>query len=134
MLKLSKKIEYGLLAAQYIASHPGKLVSAKEMSDELNISFEFLAKTLQKLMKSDLVVSYQGIKGGYELARKPDEISMADIITALEGNPTIVDCVKFDGSSECGRSGNCSIKKPMGIIQKKINNILSSTTIAEITA
>lgn len=134
MLKLSKKIEYGLLAVQYIAAHPEKLVPAKEMSGEMNISFEFLSKTLQKLMKNGLVVSHQGIKGGYELARNPDEISIADIIIALEGNPSLVDCVKFDGSATCGRAEKCAIKKPLGVIQKKINKILTTTTIAEITA
>ena len=134
MLKLSKKIEYGLLAVQYVATHPEKLVSAKEMSDKLNISFEFLSKTLQRLMKQGLVVSHQGIKGGYELAKSPEDISIADIIIALEGNPSLVECVKFDGAITCGRAKECTIKKPLVIMQHKINKILKTTTIAEITA
>ena len=134
MLRLSKKIEYGLLAVQYITMHPEKMVPAKEMAEELNLSFEFLAKTLQKLMKKGIVKSYQGIKGGYKLAKKPGDISLADIITALEGNLSIVECIGYEGAATCGRSDNCTIKKPMGVIQKKINNILKDTTMAELSA
>ena len=74
---------------QYIANKSGDMATAKEIADSLNISFDFLAKTLQTLMKKGLIKSTQGIKGGYILAQSPDEINISTIIFALENNVSI---------------------------------------------
>lgn len=136
MLKLSKKIEYGILAMQYIASNMdikgGKVISAKEISSKLNIPFEFLSKTLQKLMKSGLIESQQGNKGGYVLAKSPKSTSLAEIILALEDKTQLVECFSDDDASTCSRTTRCSIKGPIKNIQKKINNIFNTTTLAEL--
>lgn len=131
MLRLSKKIEYAILAMQYMASHGSEKATAKELSEELNISFEFLSKALQSLMKAGLAESIQGIKGGYRLARPPEEISVADVITAMENRIGIVECIQ-KGKDGCGRAEDCTIRIPMVHLQKKIETIFDSTTIAEL--
>jgi Rrf2 family protein len=75
MLRLSKKVEYAVLALQYIAANEGKIVPAKEIAENLHISFEFLSKTLQTLMKRKLISSQHGTKGGYVLVKKPTEMT-----------------------------------------------------------
>ncbi len=132
MIRLSKKIEYALLALQFIAANRDKVVSAKELALELGISFEFLAKTLQKLNKSGFIESQQGIKGGYILTKEPAEIAVSDVINALEGHTHIVDCFNGSEDDNCMRSTSCSIKHPMMKIQKEINDIFKNTTIAEL--
>lgn len=132
MFRLSKKIEYAIIAMQYLASKEGELVSAKEMSENLNISFEFLSKTLQALMKSELVESHQGIKGGYALARKSEEITLADIVNSLDEKTGIVECFNTEKFGDCGRTAECTIKDPMSEIQNKINDIFNKTTISEL--
>lgn len=132
MLRLSKKTEYAILAMQYIARSAERPVSAKEISDNLNISFEFLSKTLQTLIKSSLIVSLQGKSGGYLLNRNASEISIADIINALDEKSNVVECSSSEmNDGTCGRQDECTIKNPMSEIQNKINNILYETTLAE---
>ena len=131
MLKLSKKVEYGMIALQYIAENPEKKISAKEMSDKLNISFEFLSKTLQQLMKRGLIESWKGLKGGYALAKSPQEISVADVIDALDGNTSIVDCIDEQRELGCTRDEFCTIRHNMMGLQLEINNVFNNITLAE---
>lgn len=134
MVRFSRKIEYALLAMQYITVNNNRVTSAKEISENFNLSFEFLSKTLQSLMKNGLITSQQGIKGGYLLGKSPEEITVADVVFAIEGKTSIVDCfVKNEEDFICNRSSNCTIKNPMRKIQKKIEDIFSSTTIQEIS-
>lgn len=131
MLRLSKKVEYALLALQSMAYEPDKKFTAKMLSDELNISFEFLSKALQKLMRYDIIKSHQGINGGYILSKEPDLITVSDIVNALDENISVVRCL-VDSDEDCARSADCTIKDPMTQIQEKIQNIFDQTTIAEL--
>lgn len=130
MLKLSKKIEYGIQALQYMAMNSGSVISAKEISENLNIPYDFLSKTLQILNKNGIVISQQGIKGGYILARDPKLTTVGEIIKALEENAIIVDCLANE-QNNCDRINICTIKNPMSKLQEKINFVLNSTSIAE---
>ncbi len=128
MLRLSKKIEYGIFALQYLAENNDKLITAKEIAEQLDISFEFLSKTLQALKKNDLVNTIQGMKGGYALADSPDNISLMQIIQALEHHPDIVECFN---SETCQREEFCSIRSPMHVIQHKINDIFNEMKLTD---
>lgn len=130
MLKLSKKSEYGIMAMQYLAENPKGLFTAKEMSDDLDLSFEFLAKTLQHLKKKGLVNTIQGMKGGYELNVDPKETSLLTIIAALENHPEIVEC-SHDPNHSCSRIDFCSIRSPMMILQKKVEKVFYETYLSE---
>ena len=134
MYRLSKKIEYAILALQFLSLEMDRKVPAKEIAEKLNISFEFLAKTLQQLIKTGFVVSHQGAHGGYVLARKPEMISVSDVILALNGKKGIVECVgDHEDVENCVRADYCSIRHPMVMLQEKIDSILESTTIAELS-
>lgn len=132
MLKLTKKIEYALMALQYIASQKDKVVPAKEIAEVLNISFEFLSKLLQQLNKAGIITSQQGIKGGYVFANDPINLTISDVISVLEGESGIIDCLNNVEEEHCYRLESCSLRKPMLKIQDQINSILKSTTIAEL--
>jgi Rrf2 family protein len=134
MIKISKKIEYGILALQYITIHSDKIVSAKEISEQMGIPYEFLSKTLQQLMKKGIIQSHQGIKGGYVLSKKPSELTVKDIIEALEGRTTFLNCFVSNDGYNCDRALNCSIKNPMEKLQYKIMQVFGTTTIKEIAA
>lgn len=131
MFRLSKKTEYAILAMQYLAENSGESVSAKEIANNLGISFEFLSKSLQSLMKSGLVSSQQGIKGGYNLVGTPDSISVMDIIRAVNENIGIVECMT---ESDCNRSSSCSLKNPMALLQSKVNDVFSNTFLTDLTS
>jgi Rrf2 family nitric oxide-sensitive transcriptional repressor len=133
MFKLSKKVEYGILAMQYISANPDKMVSAKEISEQLSISFEFLSKTLQQLIKSGLIASLQGTRGGYSLGRNADSITVSDVILALEGKTAIVNCFDNKDEENCQRTNNCTIKHSLFDMQQQIEDIFTRTTIAEMS-
>ncbi|MDX9789654.1 MAG: Rrf2 family transcriptional regulator [Candidatus Kapaibacterium sp.] len=131
MLKLSKKAEYAILAMQYLAENPGEKLNAKEIASNLDLSFEFLSKTMQALMKSGLVESQQGVKGGYLLTKEPENINLMEIINATEERIGIVDCLNGD-EEECIRNNHCVIKDPMLKIQKLIDKIFIETSLQEL--
>ncbi len=133
MFRLSKKIEYAILAVQYIANNSGLLTTAKEIADKQNIPYEFLSKSLQKLMKHGLLESQQGPKGGYLLSKPANEITIEEIILALDETPGIVECMTSKVDDPCDRTSYCTIKQPMIDIQKQINFIFKKTTIAHLS-
>lgn len=142
MLKLSKKTEYALLAVKYIALHTqnnsysnmseSACITAKEISVSYNIPFDLLCKILQRLAKRKVIVSFQGVKGGYSLARNPKDITLRDIISSIE-KTEITDCMKDNGSAiDCARFDCCQIRNPLSKIQDEINKVFNSTTVFQI--
>ena len=133
MLQLSKKVEYGLIALRHMAMHPtGRVFTAKEIATEYGIPYELLAKVLQKLTRSGIVHSLQGVKGGYSLSRRPEEVTVSAIIQIVEEErPVIAECYS-EGPETCSIAGSCSLKKPLGKVQKNINDVFDRMTILEI--
>lgn len=132
MLRLSKKIEYSLMAMQFMAGRPSTVVSAKDISQAFGISPALVAKVLQALAKASLIRSYHGINGGYQLAKEAQFISIADVIRAVEGvDKAIVEC-QHDGNKPCDVLDNCTIREPLSVLQERINNTFTSMSVAEL--
>ncbi len=134
MLKLSKKAEYALMAAKYMAlKNSSGFSTAKEISESYQIPFQLVAKVLQNLVKGEVAISAKGVNGGFSLARKADNISLNDIIRAVETNFKIVDCMQINGSSaDCEHFECCKIKDPLAEVQRKIDKVFVETSIAQI--
>lgn len=131
MLKISKRVEYALFAVQTMAHQTG-LVSAKEIAARFDISFTLLAKVLQQLVRAGYVRSSQGVAGGYALAVAPTDISIADIIAAVEGDsPAIVSC-QSKHDHDCSVHESCTIKEPLAVLQERIDETFRSMTVAEL--
>ncbi|MDP2303756.1 MAG: Rrf2 family transcriptional regulator [Ignavibacteria bacterium] len=131
MLKLSKKVEYAIIAIKSIYDQScTESVSAKVISDEKELSFELLAKVLQKLVKAGIIVSSQGIKGGYRLNHSPNSITLLMIIDAVEKNISLTNCLnKSPENAVCSHQNNCCIKNPITKIQTEIESYFNKTTI-----
>lgn len=131
MVRLSKRSEYGLIAIRHIAAHR-EVLTAKEIATLYGISYDLLAKVLQKMARSGLLVSHQGVRGGYTLARPASEIAVSTIIHAIEGTaPTIAQCMA-EGAESCTVFTVCTIKSPLGKVQANIERAFSAMTLAEI--
>lgn len=131
MLKLSKKIDYGLLAINYMASaNHEPIANTKQIAEEYNIPVELLAKVLQRLAKKGLITSQNGPKGGYALAKSPTHITVADVVEAIEGPIRIVDCYRV---YHCRQIDRCSIRSPIEKIQANIIQLLDSMTMAQMS-
>ena len=133
MLRFTKRADYGLMAIHYIAIHEDHgAVSAKRISDEFHIPAELLAKILQRMAKKQLITSQNGPKGGYALARRPTEISVGDVVRALEGPINIVSCL--EASSDCPQMAHCNLRRPVQKIQAAISQVLDTMSLAELTS
>jgi len=132
MLRFTKRADYGLMAIHYIAvnDEPGA-VSAKRIAEEFGIPPELLAKILQRLAKRRLIVSQNGPKGGYVLTRHPSDISVGEVVRALEGPINIVSCL--DGG-DCAQSERCNLRRPVHKLQAAISQVLDTMSLAKLTS
>lgn len=132
MLKISKKMGYGLMALKYLLktkeSSPEELVSAREISDQLSIPFDPLAKVLQALNKSDIVTSTQGVGGGYQVGQKLYELSMAQLNSIIEKRmeKACIDC------SCCNLSETCNVKMPMDTFNQIMMQTLEKIKVVDL--
>ena len=131
MLRFTKRADYGLMAIHYIAVNDGLgAVSAKRIAEEFAIPPELLAKILQRLAKRRLIVSQNGPKGGYVLARRSNQISVGQVVRALEGPINIVSCIEHSG---CPQEERCSLRRPVQKLQAAISQMLDTMSLAELT-
>jgi Rrf2 family protein len=131
MLKLTKKADYGLIAMKTLAERAALgACSAKDLADRCGIPQEALAKILQRLVKARLLVSTQGINGGYVLAREAEAISAYEVIRAIEGPLFITACVTLRG--QCGQSERCTVREPLRKVSQSIEEVLSRISIGDL--
>src|SRR5512138_1931866 len=113
MLRLSKKADYALIAMKHLAQKAGANTSssAREIAEQYDIPIELMAKVLQRLVRTGLLVSTQGTRGGYGLSRGSSSITVADVIQAIDGPLTVTAC--SSEKSDCEQYGKCSIRDPL---------------------
>jgi Rrf2 family protein len=129
MLRLSKRSDYALIAMRHLATG-GRSASARELAERFDIPVELLAKVLQTLARAGLLVSQQGIRGGYALSRSAQQISVADIIVAVDGPLTVTACSDQDHS--CDQYSKCNVRDPLWRLKDRIVGALESCTLAEL--
>jgi Rrf2 family protein len=133
MLRLSKKADYALIAMKHLAVRGDRSSSsAREIAEQYDIPIELMAKVLQRLVRRGLLRSHQGTRGGYELARRPSEVSVADVIQAIEGPVTVTACTTDEG--QCEQYSKCNVRDPLFKIRARILAALGECTIAELAA
>jgi len=131
MLKLTKKADYGLIALKHLAvsGQQGGTASAKEIADAYGIPLPLLAKILQKLTKTGLLVSAAGSSGGYKLARQPQKISALEVIHAIDGPIILTAC--FTEHGRCDQSEKCTVREPLRKVHEAIIDLLNRISISD---
>ena len=134
MLRLSKKADYALIAMKHLALRGDTgSSSAREIAEGYAIPIELMAKVLQRLARRGLLASQQGTRGGYQLARKPTQISVADVIQAIDGPVTVTAC-STDDDGQCEQFAKCNVRDPLWKVRQRILTALGECTIAELAA
>ncbi len=136
MLRLSKKADYALMAMKHLALRTDRgsqgSSSAREIAEQYDIPIELMAKVLQRLVRHGLLASHQGTRGGYQLARTPAQISVADVIQAVDGPVTVTACSTEEGT--CEQFAKCNVRDPLWRVRERILSALGECTIAELAA
>lgn len=132
-MKFSKRSTYGLRAMARLAKYwEMEFISLTEISLREGISKKYLEQIFLKLKKAKLVESGKGKQGGYRLVQKPEEISVAEIIEALEGGISPSNCLGSDGKFVCKKGEGCGVVKLLAEIQKSVKGILAATSLRDI--
>ena len=130
-MRFTTKTEYGLICLVYLARHSSAdLVTIKEIVKKERFSATYIEKILQKLRAANIVVSHQGNQGGYELALKPSEITLRQIIEALEGHTFDLFCSA--GVREeivCTHFSLCGLKPIWEKTKDVLDDFFSSITL-----
>jgi len=130
-MQVTRESDYGIRSVLYLARQPLKKVSfVNEISEEYKIPRSFLAKILQKLVKGKIVRSYRGVKGGFSLARPAREISVLEVLEAIEGGLSMNVCVL--DKKQCNFSKHCPTHFLWANVQNKVTDMLKKTNFDEL--
>lgn len=134
VIALTKKSEYALLALCELADAGDELISARALSERLNVPLPVLTGVLKQLARAGFVRSTRGVAGGYALARDASDLTLAIVINELEGPLRLVDCVPVAGERiDCDRADCCRLRHPLTSIHNAMMRFLSDYTIADLT-
>jgi FeS assembly SUF system regulator len=133
MLRLSKKADYALIAMKHLTLREGGASSsAREIAEQYGIPIELMAKVLQRLVRRGLLTSQQGTRGGYQIAKDPAGISVADVIMAIDGPLTVTACSVQ--TERCGQFAKCNVRDPLWRIRERIVSALATCSVSEMAA
>ncbi|HKS65936.1 MAG TPA: SUF system Fe-S cluster assembly regulator [Candidatus Acidoferrales bacterium] len=133
MVRLSRLTDYGMVLMSCFARSPaGSQRTARDLAAESRLPLPTVSKVLKELLQSGLLVSRRGIQGGYTLARTPKEISLVDIISALEGPVALTVC-STDVIGLCDVEACCAIKRNQQVINEAIRGVLAKLTLSDLT-
>ena len=130
MLRLSKLTDYATVLLGYMARHWTQVHAAVEIAHATGISVPTVSKLLKLLARSGVVRSVRGAKGGYLLSATPDQISVADIVQAIEGPIALTECSISD--EYCEQSANCDIRGNWRVINHAMRTALESVSLADL--
>lgn len=131
VLRISRKIDYGLRAMIYLSSISQELiVPFREIARQMDVPEDFLAKILKTLVDMGLVKSTRGPHGGYALAKAPSEISFLDVIEAVEGPVALNVCL--DGEDACGHSTACTMVSVWRLGQERMLDVYRQSKLSDL--
>lgn len=129
-MRLTAKSEYGLLALIDLACEGQTTpVSAREIAERQGIPTKFLEQLFVALRRAGIVTARRGAKGGFVLGRETDEITVLDIVEALEGPLAPTVC---EGGTVCAKSPMCAASTVWGRATQALREVLGTTTLADL--
>ncbi|MEB0077701.1 Rrf2 family transcriptional regulator [Pseudomonas sp. CCI3.2] len=138
----SAGVEYGIHCLIFLVGERGESreASVRELAELQGVPLDYLAKIFTKLAKANLVVATEGVRGGFKLAKPSDEISILDIVNAIDGRKLIFDCREirgrcalFEGSPPSwALEGSCAVHAAMSVAQDRMEEALAQQTILDL--
>lgn len=140
MAHLTVSVEYGIHCLLWLVSSDDQPLSSRDLAELQGISPSFLAKIFPKLEKAGIVMASEGVRGGYRLAKAPEDITFLDIVDAIEGEKPLFDCQEIRGRCAVfgqrppswATSGVCAVHAVMLRAEKAMRASLAQETLANI--
>lgn len=129
MLRISKMTDYAIIVMVQLHLRAGEVLSAQALADAAWLELPTVSKVLKQLLKTGLVKSYRGPAGGYSLVSRASDISVADIIEAIEGPIAMTECSVEEGL--CAQEAKCSLRGNWQRISMAVDEAMRSVSLAE---
>jgi len=131
-VQITRETDYAIRCVLYLSGQTDKIVMVDEIAREMATPKSFLAKILQRLVKAGVVKSFRGVKGGFQLSRQPKDISLLDVVEAIEGAVALNACAV--DSSVCGFSSTCGVHTVWLTLRQEVNELMKKHNFEEIAA
>jgi FeS assembly SUF system regulator len=131
MLRMTKQADYGIVLLTHMATSPGRRHAAPELAETTHLPAPTVSKILKLLARDGLLESHRGVKGGYSLAKAPEEISVAQMITALDGPIAFTECVD-DVPGVCSQESFCRMRGHWRTINRAVRGALDEISLAQL--
>jgi FeS assembly SUF system regulator len=133
MIRLSRLSDYGIVLMVHLAEQPAEAHhSARDIAAATRLPAPVVSKILKSLARHGLLHSQRGSRGGYGLARRPERISVAEMIAALEGPIGLTECTMHPG--QCVQEASCHVREPWQQINHVVRSALAGVTLADLAA
>lgn len=129
MLKIGKLTDYALLILSEMAKTPDAVLSATIIAERVRLPLPTVSKVLKMLAERALVSSVRGAEGGYHLVKSAEEISIADVVSAMEGGLAITECC--ESRDLCAVDASCGLSKNWQKINKMVYGLLANVSILD---
>ncbi len=130
LLKISKFADYSTVILHALAKAKGQLCSTSELAVRTGLSVHTVSKIAKLLQGADLLISTRGAQGGYQLAKLPEEITLAEVVSAIDGSPAMTQCSQQH--HECHIAYGCELQGHWQWINEQILNVLAQVTLASL--
>jgi Rrf2 family transcriptional regulator, nitric oxide-sensitive transcriptional repressor len=129
-MRLTTFTDFGLRTLMRLAGGMDTVFTTEQLAAELKISRNHLTKVVQELARAGYVQTYKGAKGGFRLAKKPDSITLGEVVRFMEQRYAIVECFRSDGGS-CTLTQRCRLKAKLAAAREAFLKELDTTTLAK---
>jgi FeS assembly SUF system regulator len=136
MFRLSRMTDYGIVLLAHLASernlHPEESApqNARELAHQVGLPLPVVSKVLKQLARAGILESHRGAKGGFTLTRRPEDLSVAELVTALDGPVALTQCAALPGG--CDHERTCAVRSPWQVINQVVQYALSEVSLADL--
>jgi Rrf2 family protein len=127
---ITREADYAVRCVLFLSQETDRVVSANEISESMSVPKTFLSKILQRLSKSRIVRSSQGVAGGFELVNKPDKVNILEVIEAIQGSAAVNVCAIDERN--CDLSSTCPVHPVWVELREDIENKLKKESFARL--
>ena len=129
MLRMNRLTDYGLVLLTHLAAGPpDQVYNARELSESVQLPLPMLSKILTVLTRAGFLVSQRGARGGYSLAKRPEDVTVVEVIDALEGPVALTEC----GAGSCMHGSKCQVRAPWQRINHVVRRSLEDVRLIDL--